>query len=158
MTDMTTGARRISDRALEVTRLVNGPVHLVWRAWTTPDLFRQWWLPRSMGMTLLACDMDVREGGRYRLAFATDPVMEFFGTYLEVAPNARLVWTNDEGADSVTTTALFEDRGGTTLVTLRDTYASKAALDRAMAEGSSGMADGMPEQFGQLDDLLAAQG
>src|SRR4051812_24965473 len=89
---------RRSDRELVVTRLINGPVRLVFAAWTQPKLFRQWWVPRSMGMSLASCEMDVRVGGGYRLEFGEDPAsrMAFFGRYLEVMPNTRLVWTNEE--------------------------------------------------------------
>ena len=82
-----------SERELVVTRTVNGPVRLVFEAWTKADLFRRWWVPKSYGLTLLACEMDVRVGGQYRLVFRhEDATMEFFGTYLEVTPNSRLVW------------------------------------------------------------------
>ncbi len=76
--------------------------------------------------------------------------MAFFGKYLEVAPLARLVWTNDESDDAAVTTVTFEDKGTETLLTLREVYPSKQALDEAFV----GMEDTMPEQFGQLDALL----
>ncbi len=63
---------------------------LVFEAWTKPELFRQWWVPKSMQMSLLACEMDVRVGGRYRLEFAHgDSQSAFFGTYKEVTPHSR---------------------------------------------------------------------
>jgi uncharacterized protein YndB with AHSA1/START domain len=65
-----TTVERKSDRELVVTRTFNSPAHIVFEAWTKPDLFRQWWVPKSMGMSLLSCEMDVRVGGRYRLEFA----------------------------------------------------------------------------------------
>jgi uncharacterized protein YndB with AHSA1/START domain len=66
-----TTVERKSERELVVTRTFNGPARLVFEAWTKPELFRQWWVPKSMGMSLLSCEMDVRVGGRYRLVFAT---------------------------------------------------------------------------------------
>lgn len=148
---------RVSDRELVVTRTFNGPAHLVFEAWSTPDLFKQWWVPASFGLELLSCEMDVRVGGAYRLVFkhpAGDQPMAFFGRYLEVAPNARMVWTNEEnGQEGPVTTVTFEEEDGRTFATVRDLYPSKQALDDAIASGSTG---GFPEQFDQLDLLLAA--
>jgi uncharacterized protein YndB with AHSA1/START domain len=123
---------------------------IVFEAWTKPDLFKQWWAPKSMGISLVSCEMDVRVGGGYRLVFSQG--MEVFGRYLEVTPHSRLVWTNDEGGDSgPVTTVIFEERGGKTLLVMHELYPSKDALDAA----GTGAADGMGELFGQLDDLLA---
>src|SRR5438270_3029574 len=106
-----TGVERKSERELVVTRTVNAPARLVFEAWTTAELFRKWWVPKSFGQTLLSCEMDVRVGGRYRLVFRhEDSTMEFFGTYLEVTPPSRLVWTSEEGYDGKTiTTVSFEE-------------------------------------------------
>ena len=87
-----TTVERTSERELVVTRTINGPARLVFEAWTKPELFRQWWLPKSLGMSLRSCEMDVRVEGTYRLEFEPDG-MEFFGTYKEVTPHSRLVWT-----------------------------------------------------------------
>jgi uncharacterized protein YndB with AHSA1/START domain len=145
-----TTAERKSDREVVVTRTLNGPARLVFEAWTTPALFMRWWAPRSMGMTLLSCEMDVRVGGRYRLKFGQG--MDFFGQYLEVTPNSRLVWTNeDSGPDGPVTTVTFEEKGGQTLLVLRELYPSKEALDAA----GLGAAQAMAEMFEQLDELLA---
>ena len=90
-----TTVERKSERELVTTRTFNAPARIVFEAWTRPELFRQWWVPKSMGMSLLSCEMDVRVGGQYRLVFRhEDSTMEFFGTYLEVTPHSRLVWTN----------------------------------------------------------------
>jgi uncharacterized protein YndB with AHSA1/START domain len=147
---------RKSERELVVTRTFNGPARIVFEAWTKPDLFKRWWVPESAGVPLLSCEMDVRVGGGYRLEFGHDAsnAMAFFGRYLEVVPHARLVWTNDESADGAVTTVTFEERAGKTLLVLHELYPSKEALDDAIA----GMADGMPEQFEQLDELLVALG
>jgi uncharacterized protein YndB with AHSA1/START domain len=143
-----TTAGRTSDREVVVTRTFNGPARLVFRAWTTPELFKLWWVPRSMGMTLLSCD--VRVGGKYKLVFA--PGVAFFGTYLEVTPNSRLVWTNEEsGADGPVTTVTFEEKDGRTHLVLTELYPTKEALDAA----GTGAADAMSEMFEQLDELLA---
>jgi uncharacterized protein YndB with AHSA1/START domain len=125
----------------------------VFAAWTRPELFKQWWLPKSMGMTLVSCEMDVRTGGKYRLGFGDG--MDFFGRYLEVTPHSRLVWTNEESGDSGSvTTVTFEEKDGRTLLVLSELYPSKEALDAA----GTGAADAMGETFQQLDELLANLG
>ena len=145
-----TTVERKSERELVVTRTFNGPARIVFKAWTTPELFRRWWLPKSMGMVLRSCEMDVRVGGTYRLEFEPDG-MAFFGTYLEVTPPTRLVWTNEEGGEGgPVTTVTFEEKGGQTLLVLHELHASKEALDAAGA----GAADAMVETFEQLDELL----
>jgi uncharacterized protein YndB with AHSA1/START domain len=150
-----TTIERTSERELVVTRMFDGPPHIVFAAWTRPELFMRWWAPKSMGVPMLACDMDVRVGGGYRVAFGHDAAnaMEFFGKYLEVVPNARLVWTNEESEDAAVTTVTFEEKDGKTLLVLRELYPSKEAFDRA-----GGAEDGLPEQFAQLDELLVALG
>ena len=83
-----TTVQRNSDREVVVTRTFDCPARLVFEAWTNPELFKQWWVPKSMGMTLRSCELDVRVGGKYRLVFGDDPSnpMAFFGKYLEVTP------------------------------------------------------------------------
>ncbi len=148
-----TSVERKSDRELVVTRTFNAPAHLVFEAWTRPELFKQWWIPKSMGMTLVSCEMDVRTGGKYRLGFGDG--MDFFGRYLEVTPHSRLVWTNEESGDAGSvTTVTFEERDGRTLLVLSELYPSKEALDAA----GTGAADAMGETFQQLDELLANLG
>ena len=148
-----TAAERTSERELVVTRTIDAPADLVFEAWTTPALFQRWWVPKSFGLTLLSCELDVRVGGTYRLVFQHgDATMAFFGTYREVTPPSRLVWTNDEGdAGETITTATFDERDGKTHITVRDLYPSKEALDAALASGSTGA---LPEQLEQLELLL----
>ena len=152
-----TTVERTSDREVEVTRTINGPPRIVFEAFTRADLFKRWWVPRSMGMTLLSCEMDARVGGKYRLEFdvgGAEPAA-FFGTYVEVQPYSRLAWTNEEGGeDGSVTTVTFEEKGGKTLVVLREKYPSKEALDAA----GTGAAEAMIETFDQLDELLVALG
>ncbi len=153
-----TQAERKSERELVVTRIINGPAHLVFEAWTRPELFQKWWVPKSIPITLTSCEMDVRTGGKYRLVFgAGSESMAFFGKYLEVIPPNRLVWTNDEGGEenATITTVTFEEKNGKTLVTVDDLYPSKEALDEAIATGSTGA---MPEQLEQLDKLVVNGG
>lgn len=150
-----TGVERTSDRELVVTRRVNGPAHLVFRAWTTPALMERWWVPKSFGITLLSCEIDARVGGNYRFVFAvpgSDQTMAFFGKYLEVIPDVRIVWTNEESDEGAVSSVTFEETDGATLVTVHELYPSKEALDEALASGSNGA---WPEQFDALDVLLA---
>ena len=151
-----TTVERESERALVVTRTFNGPARIVFEAWTQPELFKRWWVPKSVGLTLLSCEMDVRVGGGYRLVFAGNPEpIAFFGKYLEVTPHSRLSWSNDESPDGAITTVTFEERGGKTRVVVHDLYPSKEALDAAIASESTGA---WPEQFDELDDLLTTLG
>jgi len=151
-----TTVERKSDREVVVTRTINGPARIVFEAFTRAELLKRWWVPRSMGMTLLSCEVDARVGGKYRLVFDHDPEpVAFFGTYVEVTPNARLAWTNEEGGEGGSvTTVTFEEQGGRTLVVVRETYPSKEALDAA----GTGAAEAMVETFAQLDELLVALG
>ena len=151
-----TTVERRSDRELVVTRTFDAPVGLVFDAWTRAELFKLWWAPKSMPVPLLSCEMDVRAGGGYRLAFGHDAAnsMAFFGRYLDVSPPARLVWTNEESDDAAVTTVTFEENDGRTLLVLHELYPSKEALD----EASVGMEGATPEQFEQLDELLVALG
>ncbi|MHB1139516.1 MAG: SRPBCC domain-containing protein [Microthrixaceae bacterium] len=145
-----TTVERRSDREVVVTRVVDAPAHLVFEAWSNPELFQRWWVPKSMGIELHACEMDVRTGGTYRLDFGEG--MEFFGRYLEVTPPSLIVWTNEEpGGESSVTTVTFEEQDGRTLLVMTERYPSKEALDAAGA----GAADATQETFAQLDDLLA---
>jgi uncharacterized protein YndB with AHSA1/START domain len=154
--DSRTTVERRSERELVVTRTFNAPARIVFEAWTKPELFMRWWAPKSMGMFLRSCEMDVRTGGRYRLAFGQDASNSwaFFGRYIEVTPHSRLVWTNEESDDGAVTTVTFDEKGGKTLLVLHELYPSKEALDAAGA----GAADAMPEQFEQLDELLVTLG
>ena len=149
-----TTVERRSDREFVVTRTFDGPARLVFDAWTRPELFERWWVPKSAGMSLLSCEMDVRVGGGYRLVFGHGgSTMAFFGRYIEVTPPARLVWTNEEGGGEAITTVTFEEKDGQTLLTLSERHPSKEALDAAISLGEA-----MHETFDQLDELLVSLG
>jgi uncharacterized protein YndB with AHSA1/START domain len=152
-----TTVERTSDREVIVTRTINGPARIVFEAFARAELLQRWWVPKSMGMTLLSCEVDARVGGKYRLVFdhgGLEPAA-FFGTYVEVEPYSRLAWTNDEGGEGGSvTTVTFKEQGGKTLVVLRESYPSKEALDAA----GTGAAEAMFETFDQLDELLVALG
>src|SRR3954465_9340739 len=148
-----TTVERKSARDLVVTLTLNGHPRIVFEAGAKAELFKRWWTPKSFGLSLLSCEMDVRVGGGYRLEFRVDDskTMAFFGRYLEVTPPSRLVWTNDEGeGPGAVTTVTFEEKGGKTLVVLHDLHPSKEALDENL-----GSYEGMSETMQQLDELLA---
>jgi uncharacterized protein YndB with AHSA1/START domain len=149
---------RRSERELVVTRTINAPPHIVFEAWAKAELFQRWWVPKSLGMTLLSCELDVRVGGAYRLVFrhpAAPEPMAFHGRYLEVTPPSRLVWTNEEaGGNGQITTVTFEERAGQTLLVMQELYPSKEVLDEAIRSGST--SGDMNETFDQLDELLAS--
>ena len=153
-----TAVERKSERELVVMRTINGPARIVFEAFTKPELFKRWWVPKSFALSLLSCELAVRLGGTYRLVFShngSEP-MAFFGRYIEVTPHSRLVWTNDEGDDGgAVTTVTFEDKAGKTLLVMHDLYPSKEALDAAIASGSTG---GMSETLDQLDELVVTLG
>ena len=145
-----TTLERKSDRELVVTRTFNAPARIVFEAWSKAELFKQWWVPKSMPLTLRSCEMDVRTGGKYRLNFGDG--MDFFGRYIEVTPPSRIVWTNEEGGENGSvTTVTFEEQDGQTLLVMSELYPSKEALDAA----GTGAADATHETFAQLDELLA---
>ena len=148
---------RRSERELVVTRTVDAPPHIVFEAWIKAELFQRWWVPKSIGLELLSCELDLRVGGTYRLVFrhpsAPEP-MAFHGRYLDVTPPSRLVWTNEEaGGDGQVTTVTFEASAGQTHLVIHDLYPSKEALDEAMSSGSTNWND---ETFDQLDEFLAS--
>ncbi len=149
-----TTVKMSSDREVVVTRTFDSPARLVFEAWSRPELFEQWWVPRSLGATLRSCELDVRTGGTYRLVFGDDPASTtaFYGRYLEVVPDSRIVWTNDEsGENASVTTVTLEERDGKTHLVLSEVYPSKAAF-----EAAGGAQDAMSETFEQLDEVLAA--
>jgi uncharacterized protein YndB with AHSA1/START domain len=150
-----TTVERKSEHEMVISRTINGPARLVFEAFTNPELFRRWWVPKSAGVSLLSCETDVRVGGGYKLVFAHGgSEVAFFGKYLEVTPYSRIVWTNDEADHGQVTTVTFEEKDGKTLLVMHDRYSSKEALDEVLA----GMEAGMVESLEQLDELIAALG
>ena len=151
-----TAVERRGDRELVITRTFDAPPSTVYRAWSQPELFQRWWVPKSApGVSLVSCDMDVRTGGKYRLEFGAggSDTMAFHGKYLEVVPNERIVWTNDEGEEGAITTVTFEDQGGKTLLTFHEAYPSSEALEEALQSGAAAL----PEQLEQLSALLSGK-
>jgi len=150
-----TTVKRTSEREVTVTRIFDAPARIVFEAWTNPELFMRWWVPKSLGVPLRSCEMDVRTGGTYRLEFGADAdnTWAFFGRYIEVVPPARIVWTNEEGENGAVSTVTFVEDGGRTLLTFTEVYPTKEALDASL-----GGMEATPEQFEQLDEVLATLG
>jgi uncharacterized protein YndB with AHSA1/START domain len=151
-----TSVERRGERELVVTRVFDAPPATVFRAWSEAAIFRRWWVPASVeGVTLTACEMDVRTGGGYRLEFRFgNDTMTFHGKYLDVVPSERIVWTNEEDEAGAVTTVTFAVQGDRTLLTFHETYPSKEALEEAL----QGSAAGLPEQFDQLAATLDDMG
>ncbi len=152
-----TTAERKGERELVITRTLDGPARLVFKAWTTPELLQQWWTPKSTGARLIGCEIDLRTGGSYRYTFAhpsREEPLAFFGKYLEVVPDAKIVWTNEESDDGAVSTLTLVETDGRTLLTISEIYPTSEAVDAAL----EGAAEGMPEQFEQLDALLVTLG
>jgi uncharacterized protein YndB with AHSA1/START domain len=149
---------RVSDRELVITRTFDAPARIVYTLWTTPEHMKRWWAPKAFGVTMYECDNDVRVGGKFRYVFGKDgqPRMAFSGVFTEVVPNARLVTSQlfeqmPQAGEAIVTTT-FVEHGTQTRLELRQLFATKAALDGAVA---SGMTDGMKLTFDQLAELAA---
>jgi uncharacterized protein YndB with AHSA1/START domain len=154
---------RTSDREIVITRTFNGPPRIVFDAFTRPEHVRRWWAPKTRNVSIVSIDADLRVGGRYRyvLEHGKQGTFAFSGTYREIAPPSRLVYTevfepsaqggDESGAAVVTVT--FEDRGGKTLFVSRSLFPSKEVLDMVLATGMEG---GMRETMDQLDELVAS--
>jgi uncharacterized protein YndB with AHSA1/START domain len=152
-----TQVERVSDRELLLRRVFRARPRTVFDAMTKPELVRRWWAPRSLGVVLFDCEADVRVGGSYRYTFGRpgEPPMAFSGTYVEVAPGARLVYTQIfepmRAAGEGVITATYDVHPEGTLLVQRERYPSKEVLDGAIA---SGMERGMRETLEQLAALL----
>ena len=150
---------RTADRELVVTRTFNAPAHIVFDAWTEPELLKRWWVPKSFGVSLFECESDLRVGGTYRYAFGRDPKNPevFSGRYVEVNSPSRLVLTQVyermSDAGEAVVTATFEESQGRTRLTLHQLFPSKEALEGALA---SGMEPGMRVTLDQLDAVVAS--
>lgn len=158
-----TSLERISDRELVIARTFNGPARIVFDAWTRPEMVRRWWAPQSLGASIVSCDADVRVGGHYRYVLKPgkgEPIA-FSGTYTEITPHTRLVYSSyfepdgrprSSDADPVVVTVTFVEHDGTTRMTARELYPSREVLDGAIA---SGMERGVHVTMDQLEELVA---
>jgi uncharacterized protein YndB with AHSA1/START domain len=150
-----------TDEQILITREFDAPPHLVYRAWTTPDLVRRWWSGHRGGVSV--AEIDLRVGGRWRFVIATNGGFDvaFHGEYREIVPNQRIVSTevfevpgaaaDDEGAPVNTVT--FNELDGRTLLTLLTQCSTREFRDMIM---SSGMEGGMQEQMDLLEQIAVS--
>jgi uncharacterized protein YndB with AHSA1/START domain len=146
-----------TDDQILISREFDAPRHLVYRAWTTPELIKRWWAGRRG--TVTSVEIDLRVGGAWRYVMRANPGFEvaFHGEYREIVPNERIVLTEVfEGAPgvepSVQTVTFTEVDGRTTLRMLAQTP-SKEVRDMII---DSGMETGMQEQMEILDEIIAS--
>jgi uncharacterized protein YndB with AHSA1/START domain len=147
-----------TDEQILITRRFAAPRHLVYRAWTTPELVKQWW---SGGHgTVAVAEIDLRVGGRWRYVIAADGGVEvaFHGEYREIVPNERIVSTEVyEGApdaEAVNTLTLTERDGRTTMTVLIQ-HRSQANRDAVL---QAGMESGLNAALDQLEQVVRSLG
>ncbi len=147
-----------TDEQILITREFDAPKHLVYKAYTTPDLVRRWWHAGRGEMTV--CEIDLRVGGKWRYVMVTPDGTEvgFHGEYRELVPDERIVSTEVyegvPGAEALNTVTFEEEEGRTTLRVLAE-YASKEARDAHLA---SGMETGMQEGMNLLEGVVLSLG
>jgi uncharacterized protein YndB with AHSA1/START domain len=145
-----------TDTSIVITRVFDAPRHLVWRAWTEPDLIKQWWTADRGTATLI--EVDLRVGGRWRYVMRASAGFEvaFSGEYREIVPDERIVTTEVYEAvpehPAVTTTTLDEQDGRTVLTILVE-HDSTTSRDMHL---QSGMEDGLADALLLADRVIAA--
>ena len=145
-----------TDEQILITREFDAPRHLVYRAWTTPDLVKRWWSANRGEVTI--AEIDLRVGGRWRYAMLADGGFEvaFHGEFREIVPNERIVSTEVyEGmpdAEALNTVSFTEAEGRTT-VTILVEHASKEHRD---AHLSSGMEEGLQDALDLLEQVAVS--
>ena len=150
-----------TDEQILITREFDAPRHLVYKAWTTPELVRRWWSGKRGQMT--AVEIDLRVGGRWRYVMVGDDGQEvaFHGEYRELVPDQRVVHTEvfeTPGAsddDAALTVVTFGEADGRTTLSMLVQVAGREQRDAIM---SSGMEAGLQEQLDLLEELAAAIG
>jgi uncharacterized protein YndB with AHSA1/START domain len=153
-----------TDEQIRIRREFAAPRHLVWKAWTTPELVRRWWHAKRGEVTV--CEIDLRVGGEWRYAMVTPEGFEvaFHGEYREIVPNERLVTTEtyeglpegvSEEDGSTLNTATFEEAVGRTTVTLLIQAATKTSRDAII---ESGMEDGLQDALDLLEEIAVSLG
>ena len=151
-----------TDEQILITREFDAPKHLVFEAWTRPDLVKRWWHAKRGEMTV--AEIDLRVGGKWRYAMVTEDGLEvaFHGEYLQIVPNERIVSTEtyegvpeDVSEEDATTvnTATFTEADGRTTVTILVQAPSKESRD-AIVE--SGMEDGLQDALDLLEETAVS--
>jgi uncharacterized protein YndB with AHSA1/START domain len=161
---VTTGTAKVtlpSDRQILITREFDAPRHLVYRAWTTPELVERWWAGQQGKLRIV--EIDLRVGGRWRYVMDHDegPEVAFHGVFRELVPNERIVNTEvyempgsgigpeDEDGAALNIVTFVDIDGRTRLELLIETD-SKEVRDLIL---ESGMEVGMQQQMDLLDEL-----
>ena len=145
-----------TDEQILITREFDAPRHLVYTAWTTPELVRRWWHAKRGEVTL--CEIDLRVGGAWRFVMVADGGFEvgFHGEYREIVPDERIVSTEVyEGmpdAEAVNTLTLTE-RDGRTTMTILVQHASKEHRD---AHVESGMEAGLQDAMDLMEEVAVS--
>ena len=153
-----------TDEQILITREFDAPRHLVWEAWTNPELVKRWWHANRGEVTLV--EIDLRVGGSWRYVMVTPDGLEvgFHGEYREIVPNERLVSTEtyeglpeDVSEEDGTTvnTATFTETDGRTIVTLLVQAPNKTSRDAIIA---SGMEDGLQDALDLLEQVAVSLG
>jgi uncharacterized protein YndB with AHSA1/START domain len=145
-----------TDEQILITRVFDAPRHLVFRAWTTPELVRRWWAGRRGEVTLIELDFRVGGAWRYVMNATGGHEVGFHGEYREIVPDERIVWTEvyegaPEGGPALVTATFTEADGRTTLELLTE-VGSRAVRDMIV---ESGMEHGVQEQMEILDEIVA---
>jgi uncharacterized protein YndB with AHSA1/START domain len=145
-----------SDREVVVTRVVSAPRRVVFEAFTNTRHVPNW-LTGPEGWTMPVCEIDLRPGGTWRYVYRKDDGAEMTmqGSYREVAPPERLVWTESWGPEwpETVNTVVFTEADGLTTITITVRYPTREARDAAL---ETGMKEGMDQSFARLDALLEA--
>ena len=151
-----------TDEQILITREFDAPAHLVFQAWTTPELVRRWWHAKRGEVT--TCEIDLRVGGKWRSMMVTEDGIEvgFHGEYREIVPNERLVSTETyeglpegvtEEQGTTVNTATFTENDGRTTLTLLVQAPSKEARDAII---DSGMEDGLQDALDLLEEVAVS--
>jgi uncharacterized protein YndB with AHSA1/START domain len=148
-----------TDEQILITREFDAPKHLVYKAWTTPELVRRWWHANRGEMTV--AEIDLRVGGKWRYVAVTDDGFEvaFHGEYREIVPNERTVSTEayegvpDPDANATLNTATFTEADGRTTLTVLVAAPSKEVRDAII---DSGMEAGMQDALDLLEEVAVS--
>ena len=165
MAATTSGTAKVTlptDRQVLITREFDAPRHLVYRAWTTPELVRRWWSARRGAVTV--ADIDLRVGGAWRFVMIADNGMEvgFHGEYRELVPDERIVTTEiyeglpegvSEEEGGTVNTATLSERDGRTTYTLLIQATNKTSRDAII---ESGMEAGLQDALDLLEEMAVA--
>lgn len=147
-----------TDEQILITREFDAPRHLVYEAFTTPELVRRWWSARRGEMTVAVIDLRVGGARRYAMVTAGELEVAFHGTYLEIVPGERIVSTEVYEAvpdDHAVNTMTLAEAGGRTTLTILVEHTSRAARD---AHVESGMEDGLQDALDDLEQIAISLG